>query len=156
MNILKKIALALLVILILAQFFGPEKNQGEFNTDAFMLDTNPPKDVKFVFRDACYDCHSNVTNYPWYSNITPVNYWLNHHIEEGKEHFNVSDWEGLSVERKDHKIEEVIEVLEENEMPLNSYTWAHPEAKLSEAQKAAVINWAKRVRVKYALEDKPE
>ncbi|SFD26083.1 heme-binding domain-containing protein [Algibacter pectinivorans] len=157
MKITKKILILLLIVFVIAQFFGPEKNQGDLaSMDAFMAETNPPEDVKIILKDACIDCHSNVTKYPWYNNITPVNYWLNHHVEDGKKHFNMSNWEGNSIKRKDHKFEELIEMVEEGEMPLNSYTWAHSEAKLSEAQIKSVIDWAKLVRVKYGLAPKPE
>lgn len=157
MKVIKKILLALLVVLVIAQFFGPDKNEGEMaSIDAFLVETNPPEDVKLILKETCYDCHSDVTRYPWYNNITPVNYWLAEHVNDGKKHFNVSNWEGNSIKRKDHKFEELIEMVEDKEMPLNSYTWTHEEAKLSEAQIASVVDWAKKVRIKYSLEKKPE
>lgn len=157
MKIVKKIGLVLLIVFIIAQFFGPEKNSGNIaSVAAFEAETNPPEDVKLILETTCYDCHSDVTNYPWYNSITPVNYWLDGHIKDGKKHFNVSKWEGNSVKRKDHKFEELIEEVEEGEMPLNSYTWTHGDAKLTEAQIASVVNWAKQVRGMYGLKPKPE
>ncbi len=157
MKLVKKIGLVLLIALVIAQFFGPEKNLGDVATiAAFEAETNPPEDIKLILKNACYDCHSDVTEYPWYNNITPVNYWMNHHVEEGKEHFNISKWAGNSIKRKDHKFEELIEEVEEGEMPLNSYTWTHGDAKLSDAQVKALIDWAKNVRVMYAMAPKPE
>ena len=157
MKILKKILLILLVAFIIAQFFGPEKNEGDLaSIEAFLTETNPPEDVKLILKETCYDCHSDVTRYPWYNNITPVNYWLADHVKHGKKHFNVSGWEGNSVKRKDHKFEELIEMVEDKEMPLPSYTWTHSEAKLADAQINSVINWAKKVRLKYSLMPKPE
>ena len=157
MKIIKKILLILLVAFLIAQFFGPEKNQGDLaSIDSFLIETNPPDDVELTLKESCYDCHSDVTNYPWYNGITPVNYWLAEHVKDGKKHFNFSNWEGNSVKRKDHKFEELIEMVEEKEMPLNSYTWTHSEAKLSDTQIASVIDWAKKVRIKYSLEKKPE
>ncbi|WNH07845.1 heme-binding domain-containing protein [Thalassobellus suaedae] len=157
MKIIKKSLWVLLIVLLISQFFGPEKNQGDIaSIDAFLEETNPPEDVKLILKETCYDCHSNVTRYPWYNNITPVNYWLNHHIEEGKEELNFSNWIGNSVKRKDDKFEELIEMVEDKEMPLPSYTWTHKEAKLTDAQIASVVNWAKQVRMKYSLMPKPE
>ncbi|WP_396600296.1 heme-binding domain-containing protein [Algibacter sp. R77976] len=157
MKNIKKVIILLLIGFIIAQFFGPDKNEGEIaSMDAFMAETNPPEDVKIILQEACIDCHSDVTRYPWYNNITPVNYWLADHVKHGKKHFNISKWEGNSVKRKDHKFEELIEMVEEKEMPLNSYTWTHSEAKLSDAQIKSVIDWAKLVRVKYGLEPKAE
>ena len=157
MKILKKIFIALLVVFVIAQFFGPEKNEGDLTSmDAFYAETNPSPEVKKILEVSCVDCHSNVTKYPWYNNITPVNYWLASHVNEGKEHFNISKWEGSPTKRKDHKFEELIEMVEAKEMPLNSYTWTHTEAKLTDEQIKALVDWAKRVRLKYSLEPRPE
>ncbi|WP_406683148.1 heme-binding domain-containing protein [Seonamhaeicola sp. MEBiC1930] len=157
MKIVKKVLLFLLIVFIIAQFFRPDKNQGEIaSIEPFLLETNPPADVKLILKEACFDCHSDVTRYPWYNNITPVNYWLKRHVDHGKKDFNVSKWKGNSVKRKDHKIEELIEEVEEKKMPLESYTWTHSEAKLSDEQIKAIVDWAKNVRLKYALEPEPE
>ncbi|MDO5969835.1 heme-binding domain-containing protein [Flavivirga aquimarina] len=157
MKIIKKIFLLLLIVFVVAQFFGPDKNEGDLaSIEAFFYETNPPEDIKVILKESCFDCHSNVTRYPWYNYITPVNYWLENHINHGKKHFNVSKWEGNSIKRKDHKFEELIEMVEDKSMPLNSYTWMHTEAKLTEDQITAIIDWAKQVRFKYSLESKPE
>jgi hypothetical protein len=157
MKTIKKILLVLLVLLVIAQFFGPEKNQGDLSSiEPFLLETNPPENVKMILKESCYDCHSDFTRYPWYNNITPVNYWLAEHVNDGKKHFNVSNWVGNSVKRKDHKIEELIEMVEKKYMPIESYTFAHSEAKLSDDQIKEVVDWAKQVRMKYSLEPKPE
>lgn len=155
MKILKKIGLVLLVVFVIAQFFGPEKNEGDISSiDAFLADTNPPEGVKEILKNTCYDCHSSYTRYPWYNNITPINYWMADHIEHGSEHFNVSKWNDYSLKRKDHKLDELIEMVEAKEMPLPSYTWTHGDAKLSDDQIASVISWAKQVRTKYAIQIK--
>ncbi len=157
MKIIKKILFFLLIILLIAQFFGPEKNQGEIaSINAFMEETNPPDEVILVLKQACYDCHSDFTRYPWYNNITPVNYWLNDHVEHGKKELNFSKWAEYSLKRKDHKLEEVIEMVEKKEMPLPSYTWTHKDAKLSDTQIQSVKAWAEKVRLSYSLLPKPE
>ncbi len=153
MKILKKLLLVLLLIFVVAQFFGPEKNEGNLvSLNAFYEETNPSDNVKLILKEACLDCHSNITRYPWYSKITPVNYWMAEHVNNGKRHFNVSNWDTLSVKRKDHKFEELIEMVEDKEMPLESYTWGHPEAKLTDTQIKVLIDWAKQVRQSYAVE----
>ncbi|MEJ2114297.1 MAG: heme-binding domain-containing protein, partial [Flavobacteriaceae bacterium] len=132
MRIIKKFGWIVFVVLIVIQFFGPDKNQGDIESvSAFIEETNPPENVHLILKETCYDCHSDFTRYPWYFNITPVNYWISEHIEDGKKHFNMSNWEGNSLKRKDHKFEELIEMVEEKEMPLPSYTWTHSEAKLT-------------------------
>lgn len=157
MKIVKKILLVLLVIFIVAQFFGPEKNDGDLaSIDPFLKETMPPEDVKVILKETCYDCHSSFTQYPWYNNITPVNYWMAEHVEDGKKHLDFSKWADYSVKKKDHKLEELIEMVEEKEMPLESYTWIHSEARLTDAQIKSVNNWAKQVRMGYSLEPRPE
>lgn len=151
MKLLKKILLALLVVFIIAQFFGPEKNEGDYaSIDAFLTETKPSPEVKGILKESCFDCHSSVTRYPWYNTITPVNYWLADHIDHGKGHFDVSKWNEYSIKKKDHKLDELIEMVEAKEMPLDSYTWTHTEANLTDAQIKAVIDWAKDVRATYA------
>jgi hypothetical protein len=157
MKIIKKILLLLFIVFVLAQFFGPEKNQGDIaTTDAFMEETNPPDEVVLVLKQACFDCHSDFTRYPWYNNITPVNFWLKGHIDHGKEELNFSEWNSYSVKRKDRKIEEIIEMVKKKEMPLPSYTWTHKDAILSDTQVQSVKEWAEKVRLSYQLSPKPE
>jgi hypothetical protein len=157
MKIIKKIGLVLLVALVIAQFFGPEKNDGDIATvSAFLEETNPSKEMKMIFESSCFDCHSSSTNYPWYNNITPVNYWLADHIKHGKGHLDFSKWESYSLKKKDHKLEELIEMVESKEMPLNSYTWTHSEANLTDAQIAAMLDWASQVRLGYSLVEQPQ
>ncbi|WP_273567234.1 heme-binding domain-containing protein [Maribacter halichondriae] len=157
MKILKKVWLALLVIFVLMQFYRPEKNiaQGE-HTATFLAETNPPPNVKAILVQTCYDCHSNNTVYPWYDNIAPVSYWLSDHIKHGKGHLNFSEWEAYDTKKKDHKLEEVIEMVESGEMPLKEYTWTHEKAQLTTEQRDAIIEWAKRSRALYQLDQQPE
>ncbi|WCO00337.1 heme-binding domain-containing protein [Psychroserpens ponticola] len=153
MKLIKKILLALLVLFIIAQFFGPDKNEGDYaSIESFLNETKPSTEVKGILKESCFDCHSSVTRYPWYNNITPVNYWLADHIKHGKGHFDVSKWDEYSVKKKDHKLDELIEMVEDKVMPLDSYTWTHSEAKLTDAQIKAVNDWAKGVRATYAAE----
>ena len=157
MKLLKKIGLFLLLVFIVAQFFSPEKNQG--NTEdltAFLNETKPSPEVKTILETTCFDCHSSNTKYPWYDKITPINFWLNEHVEDGKKHLDFSKWSDYSIKRKDHKFEELAEEVEEKKMPLPSYTWTHGDAKLSDSQIKAVVDWVNQVRMGYALAPKAE
>ncbi len=157
MKILKKILLALLVIVVIMQFFRPEKNMDTSDhLQAFIEETQPSEEVQVILRTACYDCHSNNTVYPWYAEVAPVSYWLDDHIEHGKGHLNFSEWNEYNKKKKDHKLDELIEEVEEGEMPLASYTLIHHGAKLTEAQKQMLYDWAKRMRTIYQLGDRPQ
>jgi uncharacterized protein YxeA len=150
MKVLKKIGVVLLIALVVAQFFGPEKNDGNLDTvNAFIVETNPPAEVTQILKTTCFDCHSAKTNYPWYNNITPVNYWLDEHVRDGKKHLDFSKWSEYSLKRKEHKMDELYEEVEKKEMPLNSYTWTHADANLTQAQIDAVVAWAKKVQADY-------
>ena len=157
MKYLKKLGLAILIVLVIAQFFGPELNEGDITSvSAFLNDTNPPDEVKLILKESCFDCHSEHTRYPWYNKITPVNYWLAEHVKDGKKHFNVSVWNDYSNKKKDHKLEELIEEVKTKEMPLPSYTWTHGDADLSQDQITAMVDWAEQVRLKYVFEKEAE
>ncbi len=147
-KIIKTTLLVALVALIVMQFIQPDKNQGGYESvAAFENETKPSEALAALLKSNCYDCHSNQTEYPWYSKIAPVSYWLDDHVKDGKKHFNVSEWENYSVKKKDHKLEELIEEVEEGEMPLDSYTWIHGD--ITEEQRELLIQWAVLVRMSY-------
>ena len=150
MKILKKILVFLLIVFVVSQFFGPEKNEGNIDTvNAFLAETNPPENVLKILKTSCFDCHSAKTNYPWYNNVTPVNYWLAEHIKDGKKHLDFSKWTSYSLKRKEHKMDELYEEVEKGEMPLDSYTWTHSEANLTQDQIDAIVTWGKKVQADY-------
>lgn len=147
---LKQVGLLLVVLFVIAQFFGPEKNEGALaSVNPFLTETKATPKVASTLKMVCFDCHSNHTRYPWYSNITPVNYWMADHVKHGKKHFNASDWQKYSKAKKQHKIDEIIEEVESKHMPLPSYTWAHSKAKLSNEEIQQLINWAKQAKINY-------
>ena len=150
MKRLKKIGYSLLLVLIIAQFFRPEKNDGDITTVAhFLAETNPTENVKKILETTCFDSHSSTTTYPWCNSITPVNYWLEEHIRDAKKHLNFSKWSEYSLKKKAHKMDELHEEVEEGEMPLNSYTWTHAEANLSPIKTFAFVAWGKKVQADY-------
>ncbi|QWX82607.1 heme-binding domain-containing protein [Cellulophaga sp. HaHaR_3_176] len=155
MKIIKNTGLALILIFALLQFYRPEKNMSESNDlYVFTTETNPPKNVKISLENACYDCHSNTTHYPWYANLAPVSYWVNDHVQDGKKHLNFSEWGTYTSDKKSHKLEELVEEVDENKMPLNEYIWLHSKADLSTSEKNAILEWANKTRLLYQLKMK--
>jgi hypothetical protein len=144
---LKKILLLLLAAMVIIQFFHPVKNiaAGE-QPNSIATVTNVPADVKTILEKACNDCHSNNTVYPWYSKIQPVDWWLTDHINEGKREINFDEFATYNPRRQYRKMEEVIKQVKEGEMPLNSYTWIHKDAILTDTEKTLLINWAEGIR----------
>lgn len=143
----RTIFLILLLFLVAIQFLPVDRSAPPVDpSQDFVAVMNPPGLLKPLIKDACYDCHSHETEYPWYSYIAPVAQWLQGHINEGREKVNFSVWTTYSAEDADHALEEVVEMLEEKEMPLNSFTWTHPEARLSDVQRTDLVAWFKTQR----------
>ena len=137
----------MLIILIVIQFIRPQKNihPGPQPSDISTL-YPVPADVDSLLVVACKDCHSNNTRYPWYNNIQPVAWFLDNHVKDGKQSFNLNEFATYPVARQYDKIEEIKKQLDKGEMPLSSYTLIHKDAKLTDAQKEKVIGWSEGIR----------
>jgi hypothetical protein len=147
MNLLKGILLALLVVLLGAQFIRPEKNLGNDNQANDIARTfHTSAELQSILKVSCYDCHSNTTHYPWYAEIQPIGWWLKGHIEDGKKELNFSEFGAYRPRRQFRKFEEIVEMVKEEEMPLPSYLLAHRDARLSQEQKDRLIQWATDMR----------
>lgn len=147
MKIIKIVGWVLLLALIVIQFIPSNLNEEEIipeNQISAVHDV--PEDVDRILRVSCYDCHSNRTEYPWYNKIQPVAMYLEEHVEDGKKHLNFDEFATYDAGRRDHKLDEVVEMVEEGEMPLESYTLLHKDAVLSEADAKLLIDWANGLR----------
>ena len=148
-KIIKPIAFVLLAALIIIQFFKPERNLSSSETIAAndISKLYPvPQEVASILKTSCYDCHSNNTHYPWYSNFQPVAWWLADHVKEGKGELNFSEFASYRIGNQYRKLEKMNSEVKEGEMPLESYTFIHGDAKLNPAQKEKLISWASEIR----------
>jgi hypothetical protein len=142
----KKILLFLLAALVVIQFIHPKHNKNKTDQPNYIGKTfSMSEDVKSILAKACNDCHSNNTRYPWYSNIQPVDWWMNGHIKKGKKGMNLDEYTNRRLRYQYHKMEDFVEQIKEGEMPLNSYTWIHKDAILSQAEKNTLLNWANSI-----------
>ena len=107
------------------------------------LEINLTGEEKRIIENSCYDCHSNNTVWPWYSYVAPVSWFVVDHVHEARDELNFSEWKTYSQKRINHKLEELVEEVEEEEMPLPSYLLLHSNANLSDEEKQLLINWAK-------------
>lgn len=138
----KKIGIGLVIILILMQFKQIDKTNPEYtDTEDFITITQPPVEIAALIKTACYDCHSHQAKYPWYSNVAPISWILEHHIEEGRQHLNFSTWTAYSEKKAAHKLEECAEEVEADNMPMKPYVAIHSEAKMTAEQKTALVAW---------------
>ena len=149
---IKSIVFFIGLFFLLTQFFNPEKNQSTITPATDFISIELPDDsMALVIDNACYDCHSNNTKYPWYDRITPINFWVEDHVSHGKKHLDFSLWDTYSDKKKAHKLEECIEMLEEHEMPLKSYSFMHREARLDKKTSDKLIVWLESLKLKYDL-----
>lgn len=118
----------------LALFLAIQLVPVERSNPVVVADLEAPPEVEAVLRTACYDCHSSETRWPWYSYVAPVSWIVEEHTEDGRRHLDFSAWD-----RKNEDLHEILEVLEEGEMPLPGYLRFHPEAVLDAAEQAALI-----------------
>jgi hypothetical protein len=141
---IKKILIGLAVVLIAIQFIRPEKNLSNDNTYGMATVYHVPAEVDRLLKVACNDCHSNKTAYPWYAQVQPVAWWLADHVEDGKRHLNFSTFTKLPIADQNHKFEETVEMVEEHEMPLDSYTYLglHQGANITDDERKMLIQWA--------------
>lgn len=147
MKVVKIVAIVLLVGIVVIQFFPTSRNQSNtIPKSDFMVVNDVPERLEGIIKTSCYDCHSNNTEYPWYNKVQPVAWLLEDHVKQGKEELNFSDWANYSSRRKNSKLKSIISQIEDDEMPLFSYTLVHTDAKLSEGDKKAILDWMSKLK----------
>lgn len=147
MKIFKIIALILLLAFISIQFFPIDLNESNSvpKTD-FLLVNKVPETIQKKLEISCYDCHSNNTDYPWYSKIQPAAWFLADHIKEGKSELNFNEWDDYSDRRKNSKLKSIINQIKDDEMPLESYTYIHRDAIFSAVEKKEMIQFMEQLK----------
>ena len=136
-RIFRRVAIALVAFLGLAQLVRVER-------------TNPPVagevpaplEVQVMLRQACYDCHSNETVWPWYSQVAPISWLLAYDVGEGRKELNFSTWQQYKQKAQRKKLKETVETVNEGEMPPWYYVLVHPEARLADVDRQALVAWA--------------
>jgi hypothetical protein len=142
-----KIIKVLAVVFVLIQFIRIDKTNPEIDkTQDFISIYKPNEAIANTLKSSCYDCHSSESTYPWYSNIAPVSWMVKHHIDEGREELNFSEWGTFTTKRKMKKLEEIVEEVEEGEMPMTPYVMIHSEAKMSDTERKAFLDFFKKLR----------
>ena len=141
----KKIFLVLLVVFIAIQFRWPARNVSNkvSPTDISKL-VRVPDGVQVLLRNACYDCHSNNTKYPWYVNIQPMGWLMANHIKQGKSVLNFSEFGNYSARKQLSKLTGIANSIKDDIMPLSSYKWMHKNARIDKDKKAIIINWVEQ------------
>ena len=117
--------------------------------------TNPPTDpartmkaiahvtpeANAVLERACRDCHSNDTRWPWYSNVAPISWFVIDHVNHGRRHFNYSDWAESDRDQVTRVLKNMCAMTRKGEMPIASYLWLHPDARMTDRDIVALCDW---------------
>jgi len=147
MKKLRILFIFIVAALVLAQFFSIDKTNPTSDKSSDLLSIEKPSaEVAQILHSSCYDCHSNETVWPWYSNVAPISWIVKKHVVEGRDHINFSEWGDYDQEDKGYAAEEMIEEIEDGEMPILGYDIPHPEAKLTQEKQEVLINWLKTLK----------
>ena len=138
---LRKLALwfglSLVVVFLLLQLKQPDRTNPPVESAI-----DAPAEIAAILQRSCYDCHSHQTEWPWYSYVAPVSWWVGEHVEHARGDLNFSRWPVLDFEELEHMFHEIDEQIAKGEMPLKSYLILHPGARLSDEEKDALRRWA--------------
>ena len=140
----RKILLAIVLGFLLTQLYRPAKtNPAEDPARTLRANAAVTPEMGQILTNSCGDCHSYKTTWPWYSHVAPVSWFIVSDVNEGRRHFNISDWAKYKPEQRQRKLDEACELVDEGDMPLKQYTWMHKGSKLSESQRQMVCAWTK-------------
>ena len=148
MSLRKKILIAIGIVFILfivIQFIQPVHNKSDqFLTSDISQIFTTSDSVRALLKNTCYDCHSNNTIYPWYSNIQPMGWLMAKHIKNGKDALNFSEFGSYSSRRQLSKLNGIANSIRDDIMPLRSYKLMHKNAHLSANEKVLLANWVQQ------------
>lgn len=145
----KLAVIALALIFVGIQFIRPTRTNPPINqAETIQAKLNVPPEIDAILARSCNDCHSNQTDWVWYSNIAPGSWLMSQHVEEGRRELNFSEWGKLSPGKSSRKLEEICDQVEAGEMPIWNYVLLHPSAHLTDADKKMLCDWAKREQEK--------
>ena len=104
-----------------------------------------------ILNRSCRDCHSEQTNYPWYSYVAPVSILIGSDVKRGREHLNFSEWPQYSKIRRERALSEIANQVKDRDMPLTIYLLLHPSARLSSSDVDTVFNWTQQERLRLIM-----
>jgi hypothetical protein len=141
----RRFAIASLICLVAAQFKRSATTNPSFEP-AQSIETivHVPPDIHAILTRACSDCHSNQTNWPWYSHVAPVSWFVVGHVNDGRRHINFSTWVRPGKEPVDSidRLKAMCREVQNGEMPLTSYELIHWKAKLSAEETKQICDWS--------------
>jgi hypothetical protein len=144
---LKWAVVVILVLFVVAQAYRPNLSGPPVDETKTMRATAQlTPEVGAIFDRSCNDCHSSKTDWPWYSQVAPVSWWLKNHVDEGRRELSFSEWGPYPQRKATRKLSAICDQVQAGEMPLKSYLLLHPAAKLSDADRKAICDWTESER----------
>jgi hypothetical protein len=137
----KKVLIGIVAALVIIQFIQIDHTKPEYDRSQSFEVIEQENDNMAIIVDACYDCHSYETEYPWYTYLQPVGWVIRGHIRGGRNKLNFSEWGTLSQSDREHKFHEMAEEIIEGVMPPKGFVGRHPEAVISEEDQTELIQW---------------
>jgi hypothetical protein len=139
----KWVLLVLAVAFLAIQFVRPARTNPPIDaTKTIEAAGIVPADVHAILDRSCADCHSNKTVWPWYARVAPVSWLLADDVKDGRKELNFSEWGTFKPRRKARKLDELCDQVKDKKMPLKKYLFLHPRARLSDADRARLCEWA--------------
>jgi Haem-binding domain len=144
---MKKLALTFVILIALIAVGSPLSRKPTSRATAYPHDVHETEpfhrsEVGDTLVRACGNCHSNQTNLPWYGYVAPISWWIQSHVQEGRQALNFSEWRDYSAQRRRDDMESICGVISNGRMPPASYKALHPESRLTAKEKKAICAWA--------------
>ena len=133
----KRALLGVVVFLVLAQLVRPAPTNPPVTQEIAA-----PADVLALLRRACGDCHSHATRWPWYTHVAPVSWLVVYDVNHGRKQLDLSTWDAYPAKKQAKRLADIAEQVREREMPLWYYLPLHPDARLTDAERARIADWA--------------
>lgn len=154
LKVLKSIAALLLLLFAGAQFVRPERaNPAPVAGQSLEEHVRVPPEVAGVLKRSCMDCHSNRTDWPWYSNVAPASWFVVDHVNHGRRHLNFSKWGQYGRRDAIDHLNGICATAKSGFMPLNSYTLIHRSAQLTLADVQTLCGWTGEEQLRLATGD---
>ena len=132
-----KVALLVLAaVFFISQFIRIDKKN-----PPVISDIPADSSVKSILKQSCYDCHSNETKWPWYSNVAPVSWLISNDVNDARKHLNFSEWGSYNAEKQLSKLDDIRDQIRQGDMPLWYYSLMHPSARIKQNEREKIVSW---------------
>jgi hypothetical protein len=149
----KRVLLALVVFVVVIQIFQPARTNPTVAPSRSLPAHIPvPEDVYTALLRSCGDCHSNRTQWPWYSHVAPVSWVITDDVNQGRRHMNFQDWEAQQdTKQANDRLTGICEEIQKRGMPPFSYRMIHKDIVLKKNEIAAICSWSHSIRTNPAI-----